>query len=213
MVSVDQLKDAVRKAQALESKLDPACFEIGGFTSPCIRHLMNNLGALSTRYLEIGVHRGATFVSSLYKNLEIEQAVAIDNFSEFNESGDIKSSFLQSMETFKGTVPTWTLIDRDCWSDKTWSDLLVYLKNPVDLYLYDGAHDYESQYKAIAKFTSLLKKQFILCVDDYDWKDVARGTEDAIKDLQLEIVTDIVCSGPDWHNGFAVFLLNKPLYR
>ncbi len=85
-----------RWASSCNSKLDRAAFRARGFTSPKVRHLLNNLGSLEgLDYLEVGVHRGATFVATNYKNA-LASATAIDNWSEFAESGTVKDEFLRT---------------------------------------------------------------------------------------------------------------------
>tara|TARA_B110000285_G_C14801575_1_gene457730 strand:- start:200 stop:505 length:306 start_codon:yes stop_codon:yes gene_type:complete len=68
------------------------------------------------------------------------------------------------------------VIDKDCWDVTT-------LDKPIDVFLYDGAHNYEDQKKAITHFYKLFSDNVIIMVDDWtcDWVDVKRGTMDGIK--------------------------------
>lgn len=213
MTKIDQINLAFERSERLESKLTPECFEIGGFTSPKIRHLMNNLGEISTNYLEVGVHRGATFLAAVFKNHNLETSTAVDNFSEFNENGDIRSALLNGMQKFsdrrfevngEDLIPSWILLDSDCWT------IPLPLHEKIDLYLYDGAHDYESQKKAITHFASTMTDEFILCVDDTDWLQVQKGTDDGIQEAGLTVVSKWLRTSNDgFWNGFRVYLLKK----
>lgn len=202
MNKIDLIQEAINKAERLESKLTPKEFDIGGYTSPKIRHLMNNLGDISRNYLEIGVHLGATFMAANYANA-FSTSTAIDNFSEFNEN-DPKKHFLQNMGTMR-----FMLIDQDCWTMST------SFYNPIDLYLYDGGHDLESQEKALTHFLPAMAKEFIFCVDDYGWDVVQKGTASGIEKSGVEVVAHWPLGLGDqgstdgYWNGFGVFLLRK----
>lgn len=204
MGKVDLIKGAIEKAEIEESQLDAECFKIGGYTSPKIRHLLNNLGSIfQTRsivpmykYLEVGVHRGSTFVSTLFGNNL--NGVAIDNWSEFNEDGTVKKEFIENIEPFGDNV---MFIENDCFK----VDLP---KDEYSMYLYDGGHGYEEQKLGITYFYPNMKDEFILCVDDYGWQQVEKGTQDGIKEMGLTVLFEQhLIDG--YHNGFYVALLKK----
>ena len=201
MTKYELIQDAVSKADKEISNIGTATFEIGGFTSPKIRHLMNNLGAISTNYLEIGCHRGATLTATFCNNPQLN-FVAIDNFSEF-EDGTVEGELRQNIKRFGGTGK---FIKGDCWT----ADLG---EQKFDLYLYDGAHDVESQERAITHFEKHFADEVIVCVDDYDWNDVIAGTDMGLHDLS-PAVYDIRCcavkkASDGYHNGFAVLLITR----
>ncbi len=203
MTKIELINEAFEKAERLESKLMPACFSIGGFTSPKIRHLMSNLGAISTNYLEIGVHRGATFEAAIFRN-KLETATAVDNFTEFNESGDIKESLLSGVNQFKDENPSWILLDQDCWT------INPSFYKPIDLYLFDGPHSLEEQARALTHYAPAMADEFIYCVDDSDWPQVHAGTLKGIEEAKLNVLASWTRTGDGgYHNGFQVFLLRK----
>lgn len=205
MDKIEQIQDAISHANRLESKLTRETTLIGGYTSDKIRHLLNNLGAISSNYLEIGVHRGATFISSVYKN-DLETYIAIDNFSELAEDGTVKDELFLNCKKFGLNL---ILLDQDCFTI-TKKDIL----RPIDFYLYDGNHSYESQKKAITHFLPMMADEFILCVDDYDWDDVTQGTQNGIKESGINVLfeTHLKSEGlpqDGWWNGFYVALIHK----
>ena len=92
---IEHVETSIERGDRLQSKLERAAFTARGFTSPKVRHLLNNLGGLEgLDYLEVGVHRGATFVATNYKN-RLASATAVDNWSEFAEDGQVKGEFLE----------------------------------------------------------------------------------------------------------------------
>ena len=90
------------------------------------------------------------------------------------------------------------------------------------MYLYDGNHSEESQYKAISYYKGSLDDVFVFIVDDWNWKDVREGTNKAIIDNNLSIVwkkeirltKDNSFSNQEeadktWWNGIGIFILKK----
>lgn len=192
------IENAILDAINRQSKLTTEAMDIGGFTSPEIRHLMNNLGAISKNYLEIGTHRGALSVAATYKN-DI-RATLVDNWSEFNES-DARENFMHNAQLF---MPLATVLEQDCFTmDK------MQVPDNVDLYLYDAAHDRESQAKALTYFHDFVAKEFIYCVDDFSWDEVRRGTEQGLAICGYEILAHWDLLENKWWNGFGVYLLRK----
>lgn len=207
----EHILEALRKAKLCESKLTYDAFQTPGFTSPKIRHLLNNVGSCDElNYLEIGVHKGGTFVSALYKN-NMKSATAVDNWSEFAYDGASRKEFFENCSRCLDCQ--YNVIERDCFS-LTKNDFPA----PINFYFYDGCHTYEAQYKALSYFYDLLDTQFIFMVDDFKWDATNKGTRKSIEDLKFEIVYEEELMPPvespesteDWWNGFYVSVLKKP---
>jgi hypothetical protein len=193
---------SIELAEQLKSKLDRAAFQAKGFTSPKVRHLLNNLGSLDgLHYLEVGVHRGATFVAANYRN-QLASAVAVDNWSEFEENGEVKADFLRHTSTLLAPG-SYRFLEQDCFTVTR-----AQLQAPVNFYLYDGEHSHESQRKALTHFYPMLDDAFIFVVDDYTWETAKSGTQEGIGELGLEILyqRELV---DGWWNGLYVSVLRK----
>jgi hypothetical protein len=186
----------------LTSKLDRAAFRARGFTSPKVRHLLNNLGSLDgLDYLEVGVHRGATFVATNYKN-RLASATAIDNWSEFAESGAVKDEFLINCSMLLAPE-SYRFLEQDCFTVTR-----DQLPAPINFYLYDGEHSFDAQRKALTHFYAMLDDVFIFVVDDYGWDAAKAGTQDAIGELGLERLYERELTD-GWWNGLYVSVLRK----
>jgi hypothetical protein len=207
--AANHVSKCIISANMKKSKITTKELQISGFTSVKIRHLLNNLLELpNTNYLEIGTFKGSTFVSALYKN-NIKNAYAIDNWSEFQEYGEIKEEFLENTKNLN-----FTFIEEDCFKLD-----LSQIKEKINIYLYDGEHRYEDQYKALEYYYSILDDVFIFIVDDFDpfegWEGVEKGTKDSIKDLKLRIIFDQHLKsngrndGKSWWNGYYIAVLKK----
>jgi len=121
---------SIELGDQMQSKLDRAAFQARGFTSPKVRHLLNNLGSLdSLDYLEVGVHRGATFVAANYKN-RLASATAVDNWSEFADDGKVKGEFLQHCSTLLAPG-SWRFLEQDCFTVTR-----EQIRTPINFYLY-----------------------------------------------------------------------------
>lgn len=211
MTKVEQVIEAIQKAKKRESKMDEVAWSVPALSSLNIRHLMNNLGAISTRYLECGVHRGGLFCSTI-RNNNLDIAYAIDSFESDQTSGEkIEEEFdKNSLSCVVGTDTTiLTTI-----SDTFMVDPKETLPYDIDLYLYDAAHDYYSQRNAMSFFLDNMADEFVVCVDDYDWPEVQEGTQHGIADAGVDILFEEVWEGNDhdndgnW-NGFYIAVLKK----
>jgi hypothetical protein len=191
------------KALDEESKLSQEVLDVEGLSSNKFRHFINNLCDFQgCNYLEVGSWKGSTLISASYKNEGI--FTGIDNFSRKRSD---KERLISNLELFSEECKI-NFIESDCWTVDKKS-----LPQDVNVYLYDGHHGYESQYKGIVDFYPVLAKQFILIVDDYSWEDSKNATEAALKEVKCKIDTKIEFTDDrnksGWWNGVLIVLGNK----
>ncbi len=209
MNKIELIKEAIEKADNLQSKMDDVAWSVPALSSLRIRHLMNNLGAISTRYLECGVHKGGLFCSTLRNNPNILLAYSIDSFASDSATGEnVAEQF--SANALKCKSPETGLVGAICDSFEGQPTE----SKGIDLYLYDADHSYKAQRKAVTHFLPAMADEFIMCIDDFDWEEVSTGTRDGLKDAGVEILFEKIFKGNNhdndsWWNGFAVFLLKK----
>lgn len=205
MMDIDTLKRLITEAEQGKPDLPDALanFE-GGLSSPKVRRLLNALCQQpDTRYLEIGVHTGSTFIPAMYGNKA--PATCIDNWQ----------TFAGSREQFKRNVKQWiplrkfTQIDGDCFAVE-----LNGLRD-VSVFFYDGAHDRKSQYDAIKHFSDRLANRCVILVDDANWEEPREETKRAIRDLGWKQLYEVLLPGKyngdqsGWWNGLLVELIEK----
>ena len=190
---IKHVNDAFIKSDKNESNLSQEILNIEGMSGLKTRHLYNNICNLESNYLEVGVWKGSSFISAIHKNNKTK-SLAIDNWSEFytynlhnnNNDNNIgsKYTFLNNLENFCDNE-NYTVLEKSCF-DVEENDLPF---DTIDIYLYDGAHDYESHKKGITYFSKFLSKYSIIIVDDWrpDWETVQRGTYNGIKESNLII--------------------------
>lgn len=206
---INHVKDSINKAQNNISQLDNSILSIQGMSSRKVRHLLNNICTLNnSRYLEIGVWKGSTFISALYKNLKtISYAIAIDNWSEF--SGP-KKEFIKNVERL---IPyeNYKFIEADCFK----INLSQTFRDKINIYFYDGNHSVESQKKAFTYFNSILADEFIAIVDDYNDSSVIKGTQLAFRELNYKIRFESILPAKfngdkeNWWDGLYIAVISK----
>jgi hypothetical protein len=200
--TIKHIENAITGAEQEHSKLTPEAFEPPGFTSPKIRHFLNNLGTLSNlHYLEIGVHKGATFVATNFQN-NLLSSVAVDNWSEFAQDGFSKNEFSKYCTKLLNPA-SYQFFETDCFTMTK-----EQLPNLINLYFYDGCHSYEAQLNALTYFYPFLDDTFIFLVDDWNWPDPKAGTKQSISNLNLKIILEKELT-EGWWNGFYISLLQK----
>ena len=88
-----------------------------------------------------------------------------------------------------------------------------------------GPHSQKNHYDAIHLVKSALKEEFIFIVDDWNWSEIRNGTENALRDNQIKIIskievfTNINNKSPrflnrqhsDWHNGIFIASCKKSI--
>src|SRR5687767_6687473 len=155
---IQAIKDAIEKAKNHQSKMDETAWSVPALSSLKIRHLMNNLGAISTKYLECGVHRGGLFCSTIRNNPHL-YATANDNFASDATTGEcIENVFKESMRKCMH-VSQWPFVRLNKCDTFDMSPSMV--DGPIDLYLFDADHSYKSQRKAMTHFLPAMADEFI----------------------------------------------------
>ena len=217
-----QAQRAIIEAEAGRSALPPAGLALEGYSSPTVRHFLNNLCRFpSVRYLEVGTWKGSTLMSASYGN--DGRFTAIDDFSHHvqsrREGQEARAALARVRRRVRGHCRT-RFHDSDCWDQ----GLRRRLPRGVNVYFYDGRHTYEDQYRAFTHFDPVLASPYLGVVDDWNRPYVRQATRDALAHLGHEVVweRELFTRGwfrqhltgewtlPHWFNGLLVAVLRKP---
>lgn len=200
------LKSAFDKTLREETKLSPNVLLLPGMSGKLNRIFLNNLcEGKDVKYLEIGSWQGSTIISASFKNPG--KFYAIDNFSQFEGTLD---KLIANKSKFKEC--NFEFFNSDCWEfDRS------NIKDKINIYFFDGPHDYESHYKALAQYHDVLDDEFIFVVDDWnDGLGTARpATYKSIEDLNYKIHEKIEIGhykdsdSNGWWNGLGIFRISK----
>jgi hypothetical protein len=178
---INHVSNSIKNAYLNTSKLSQEILTMEGMSGDKTRHLYNNICDLSgVHYLEVGTWKGSSFISALYKNNIY--GTSIDNWSQFE--GPSNEFYSNIIYFLKKNFCNLNIIDKDSWN-VTYKDI----EKPIHIFMYDGAHTYEDQKKAITYYHNFFSKYVIIMVDDWtcDWVDVRKGTLDGIKEMNLKI--------------------------
>jgi hypothetical protein len=217
LIHLENLSNHINRSIAhtvLESNnLPDSILKLEGMSSHGNRRLLNHLCSCGGSYLEIGSWKGSTFISALYKNNNTF-GTSIDNHEEFKNSIFKTSSEELKSNCSKNLVNNekYELITADCFSPD------INLTRLYNIYFYDGYHTYDNQYKAITAYYKNLTSIFIYICDDYSIDRVEKGTKDAFRDMNIQVINEYKLFGNQlipssttrgFWNGFYVALCVK----
>lgn len=193
------IKLAIQQADNLKSKItDDVMSQLEGLSSPRVRHLLNNLAAQATSYLEVGCYLGGTLRAALHGNEHLS-AVAIDNFSM---SPETRAQFFKNTDMLKF----------EFFEEDSFSFDIRKIKKPIDLYFFDGCHSVDSQYKAVSYFLPAMADEFVMVIDDWDANKVRVGTHTALIDYKIKPLEKYELKGGQdkkWWGGLGILKIRK----
>jgi hypothetical protein len=203
------IEQSLQHALAKTSKLTETALSVQGFSTPTMRHLFNNLCSGVRKYLEVGVWLGGTATASVFNNNNVE-ATFIDNFSQDFSHKGVLETLQSNLEMVRPESGPFTLFNEDCWKFD------VSKLSGIDLFFFDGRHDFEDQRKALPYFLECMSNEFIFIVDDSTWVPVREGTKAGLDDLKGKITIKKQWllhpphgDHPVWHNGVDIYLCEK----
>jgi hypothetical protein len=186
---------------------------IDGMSGAIYREFINTLvhSMSDARYLEIGSWAGSTACAAIYNNNIT--LTCIDNWSEF---GGPKEVFFTNINKISNKHTQFSFIESD-FREVDYASIGLY-----NIYLFDGPHKYEDQKDGVYLASPALEDNYILIVDDYNWEEVRKGTQDGIANLGYTILDSIeirttedgshpILSGKhsNWHNGYYIAVISK----
>jgi hypothetical protein len=204
---IARVEAALEKANRNFTKLEYNQLELDGMSSTKNRILLNELVADDTRYLEIGVFRGSTFVAALYKNSP-KSAVAIDNFSMFGGTLEVFTRHCAENDVAKNMA----ILSKDCFELNETDFRLI---DGTNVYFYDGQHREIDQEMALTYYIKSLADVFIYIVDDWNHGPAQTGTRKGIEKTNLKIHKEWILPADrngdkaKWWNGFYVAICEK----
>lgn len=190
--------------------------ELSRISSKELRIFLNELLNENSRYLHVGVGRGASFFSALFRN-NVKHAVAVESFGGLLYDSSIKDTFEESSNKF-GLINAFHVIDED-WKKFKDTNENILNKEKFDIYFYDGLyHSVNNHIKSLTDYYEYLDDVFILLIDDWNYTPVKEGTKIGIEKCGLKVKKEweLGCSQlPEnsdqlsWHNGLYVAIMEK----
>ncbi|MAZ08022.1 MAG: hypothetical protein CMM99_06240 [Rickettsiales bacterium] len=212
-----KIKNSFDNAMAQKRKVNDFILNLNGLSGRKFRSMLNNLIEICTspRYLEIGTWHGSTACSVCYKNTV--DLTCIDNWSQnFIADKNPMVEFNKNIKNVLNESSNLNLINKD-FRDVNYNNI-----GKHNIYLYDGPHHLKDHYDGIRLVQPALEDDYILIVDDWNWKQVRAGTLSAVDHLNLKIISQleikttcddssalITGENSDWHQGCCFFIIKK----
>lgn len=201
-----------RFGDPLEGIREDLCPDVDGMMSIKKQRLLNlafaNLPS-GEAYLEVGTFKGKSLISAMHGN-PIRPVIACDNFNEFRDLGNDLGETRKNLARYglEERVTFWDCDFRSVYTPDR-------IPHPIGLYFYDGAHDYEAQYDAIALAEPFLADSALVLVDDwrYDVDSGSRAREATLNaigksphawELMYELPARFNGDRAMWWNGVGV---------
>jgi hypothetical protein len=205
LVATREIVDSVNR------KLD---IQIPGLTSPRVQQLLNALASQSKVYLEVGSYLGATGAAALSGNKL--DAYFIDMWEENLQPVREEHGILppNSQDEFEKNIAPYIGENNVHIINENVHDVDVSTIKDVDLFFYDGPHEYEHIYKTVTRYRDCLDKQAILVFDDANWTDTVKAADDAVKAAGLKpVYSKKLLNGLEdermWWNGIYLIVVAK----
>ena len=228
------VEECLKKAKSGTSKINQEILGLDGMSDPPIRHLLNNLCERpDTRYLEIGIWKGSVSISALYKNSSTVKSVAlIDNYSiNYEDTIAAKNTLISNIDKYLVKESGYKEfsyadarlenisdfgfynIDSFCLEAKflTSGSKIPATKTCTpfakrNIYVYDGRHTEEGQFRALTFYDHALEDEFIYIVDDWNLQTAKDGTRQAFATLNYNVKKEWELP---FYNGYYVGVIEK----
>jgi len=207
-------KVAIVAQQLVDSVNNPIEINIPGLTSTRVQSLINGLAKSSSKYLEIGSYQGATAAAALSGNNL--QAYFVDTWQEAPQAvrEGWETPDTNSLEEFKKNINSYKGNNKVFISNSDMFKVNLKPISDIDLFFYDGPHDFESTKNAVKYYSATFARQSILIFDDANWTDVVKGAHKGILESGLKIlyskkVLNSLESESDWWNGLYIVVVEN----
>ena len=207
-------KVAIVAQQLVDSVNNPIEINIPGLTSTRVQSLINGLAKSSSKYLEIGSYQGATAAAALSGNNL--QAYFVDTWQEAPQAvrEGWETPDTNSLEEFRKNINPYKGNNKIFISNSDMFKVNLKPISDIDLFFYDGPHDFESTKNAVKYYSATFARQSILIFDDANWTDVVKGAHKGILESGLKIlyskkVLNSLESESDWWNGLYIVVVEN----
>lgn len=152
-------------------------------------------------YLEVGTYQGGSLIAALHGNTA--RAIGVDSFGEFSETNNLGLT-LENLATFNVRD---RVIFHEMGFEQFFAGCSPDLK--VQVYNYDGQHDYEGQLAGLEAGWKYLQSGSLVIVDDYRYPEVASAVHDFVHNHPGQIKFQFVVLpetelDAKWWNGVVV---------
>jgi hypothetical protein len=207
-------KVAIVAQQLVDSVNNPIEINIPGLTATRVQSLINGLAKSSSKYLEIGSYQGATAAAALMGNRL--HAYFVDIWQEAPQAvrEDISTPQTNTLKEFKDNIAQYKGENKVFISNSDMFKVNLNGMSDIDLFFYDGPHDFESTKNAVNYYSPVFAKHAVLIFDDANWTEVVQGAHKGIVESGLKIlyskkILNSFESSTEWWNGLYLVVVEK----
>jgi Methyltransferase domain len=197
-----------------ESGIPRIRLNIPGLTSPRVQTLLNLLAKGVGSYLEIGSFQGATGAAVLKDNtlkayfVDLWQEQIQPNREDLKLPPNDFDAFKKNIAPYVGESEV-LLFNSDLFEVNT-----ATLKNSIQMFFYDGPHDFETTKNAVIYYYSTFASEAILVFDDANWEGVVDGVMAGLEESGAQITYQKLMlnseeNSREWWNGVFVVVIRK----
>lgn len=160
--------------------------EVEGLTSKKVQSLLASIASECDNYLEIGSFIGSSATAVLQSN--IKQMYCVDLWEEQIKPN--REDILvpeNSLETFKNNIKKYKKDTKVNFFKCDLFNVDLNEINDIDLFFYDGPHDYETTKRSVQYYSKKFANECVLVFDDANWKGVVDGAKEGITSSGLTI--------------------------
>jgi len=208
---------SIMQSFQIDTKIPTWIKELEGLSGRKFRYFLNILieNLEKPRYLEIGSWLGSTACSASYgNNLKL---TCIDDWSQtFKGIKEPRKKFYKNLNRSLNKNSVTNVLETD-YKQINYKGI-----GKHNVFFFDGPHHKKDHFDAIILTQDALEDEFIMIIDDWNWKQVRDGTNQALKTLNLKIISFVEIrttqndlkplfegKNSDWHNGYALFIIRK----
>ena len=185
---------------------------VEGITANRTRQLLNQLGKISTSYLEIGVLNGGTFCSTLDGNSL--KAYAVDHWKNETQASNGTTNIKTSKQTFIDNVRQFKNDNAVRLFDSHFLQVDKKQIDYIDMFFYDAEHSHEMTSAAVRYFSDKFRDESILIFDDANFDGVVSGAKEGIKEAGLEVIYEKLIlnemeDSDQWWNGLYIVIIRR----
>ncbi|MEG4007150.1 tetratricopeptide repeat protein [Microcoleus sp. Pol11C1] len=187
--------------------------QVEGMTTPNIMQFLNwavDCMEPGEVYCEIGCLRGASLIGALLDHPDC-MAYAIDNFSEFDESG-------QNLEKLTNNLSEFNLEDQVFFCNQDFEEFFgelqqVGLDEKIGVYFYDASYNYRSQILALLLVKPFLADTALIVLSNANFDQAQQAILDfTVTNPQAQLVLNLptlkFCDETFW-NGISILSWNR----
>lgn len=182
---------------------------VPGLTSKRVQNLLFGISSHVSTYLEVGSAMGATAAAVGQNDIQV---YCVDNWSQSIQPQ--QNRFSLPNNTYSEFEKNTKHINHLYVYNQDYMTVPVHTLPKIEMFFYDGEHDFESTKNAVKYYAPCFADTAILVFDDANWTDVVKGAEAGVAEVGLNVIYNRLIlneiENPNmWWNGLYIMVVQK----